>query len=128
MRRRTSSTPKTEDREFALTEQMRSDVPATDVAVYLQALYFRLSDGKFYIPISVVVPGSQINAVTVKDKDKATIDFLGQVKNAQNIAVGQVRQTIPLTLDAISNYRKRMSSTRPGSRWRRQVSREVRGA
>ena len=41
---------KTEDRELALTEQMRSDVPATDVAVYLQALYFRLEDGKFYIP------------------------------------------------------------------------------
>ena len=41
---------------------MRSDVPATDVAVYLQALYFRLDDGKFYIPISVVVPGSQIHA------------------------------------------------------------------
>ena len=31
---------KTEDREEALTEQMRSDLPATDVAVYLQALYF----------------------------------------------------------------------------------------
>ena len=76
---------KTEDRELALTEQMRSELPATDVAVYLQALYFRLADGKFYIPISVVIPGSQINAATVKDKDKATIDFLGQVKNAQNI-------------------------------------------
>ncbi|HEV2618702.1 MAG TPA: VWA domain-containing protein, partial [Acidobacteriaceae bacterium] len=58
---------KSEDRELALSEQMRSDVPATDVSVYLQALYFRLADGKFYIPISVVVPGSQINAVTVKD-------------------------------------------------------------
>ena len=78
--------PKSEDRELALTEQMRSDVPATDVAVYLQALYFRLDDGKFYIPISLVVPGSQINVATVKDKDKATIDFLGQVKNAQQIA------------------------------------------
>ena len=86
---------------------MRSDVPATDVAVYLQALYFRLADGKFYIPISVVVPGSQINAVTVKDKDKATIDFLGQVKNAENIAVGQVRQTVPLALDANQQVQKK---------------------
>ena len=34
---------KTEDREEALTEQMRSDLPATDVAVYLQALYFMSS-------------------------------------------------------------------------------------
>ena len=35
---------KTEDREQALTEQMRSDLPVTDVAVYLQALYFRESE------------------------------------------------------------------------------------
>jgi hypothetical protein len=98
---------KTEDRELALTEQMRSDVPATDVAVYLQALYFRLEDGKFYIPISLVVPGSQIHVTTVKDKDKATIDILGQVKNAQGIAVGQVRQTVPLAMDANQQLQKR---------------------
>jgi VWFA-related protein len=98
---------KTEDREVALTEQMRSDVPATDVAVYLQALYFRLDDGKFYIPISVVVPGSQIHATTVKDKDKATLDFLGQVKNATGIVVGQVRQTVNLALDANQQVQKK---------------------
>ena len=98
---------KTEDRELALTEQMRSDVPATDVAVYLQALYFRLEDGKFYIPISVVIPGSQINATTVKDKTKATIDILGQVKNATGIAVGQVRQTVPLAIDANQHLEKK---------------------
>jgi VWFA-related protein len=98
---------KSEDRELAMAEQMRSDLPATDVAVYLQALYFRLADGKYYIPISVVVPGSQINAVTVKDKDKASIDFMGQVKNAENIVVGQVRQTVPLSLDANQQLQKK---------------------
>jgi VWFA-related protein len=98
---------KAEDRELALTEQMRSEVPATDVAVYLQALYFRLEDGKFYIPISVVIPGSQIHATTVKDKDKANIDILGQVRNAQNIVVGQVRQTVPLAVDANQHLEKK---------------------
>lgn len=98
---------KSEDRELALSEQMRSDVPATDVAVYLQALYFRLDDGKFYIPISVVVPGSQIHATTVKDKDKATLDFLGQVKNATGIVVGQVRQTVNLAVDANQQVQKK---------------------
>ncbi len=51
---------KAEDRELALSEEMRSDLPATDVAVYLQALYFRLEDNKFFVPVSLVVPGSQI--------------------------------------------------------------------
>ena len=51
---------KTEDREVALAEQLRSDLPATDVAVYLQALYFRVEDNRFYVPVSLIVPGSQI--------------------------------------------------------------------
>ena len=91
---------KTEDRELQLNEQMRSDVPATDVAVYLQALYFRLAEGKFYVPISLVIPGSQIHIVQNGDKDKANIDILGQVKNAQGIAVGNIRDTVKLALDA----------------------------
>jgi VWFA-related protein len=98
---------KTEDRELALTEQMRSETPATDVSLYMQALYFRLEDGKFYIPVSLVIPGSQINAVTVKDKDKATIDILGQVKDAQNLLVGQVRQSVPIAVDANMQLQKK---------------------
>lgn len=98
---------KSEDRELALSEQMRSEIPATDVAVYLQAFFFRLAEGKFYVPISLVIPGSQINAVTVKDKDKATIDILGQVKNAAGIAVGQVRDTVKLDIDANQQVQKK---------------------
>jgi VWFA-related protein len=116
---------KTEDRELALTEQMRSGVPATDVPVYLQALYFRQSDLKmkgpdapkdaqqFYIPISLVVPGSQIPFVKAGDsargteKDKASIDILGRVQNAQGITVGNVRDTVKLALDQSQQVQRR---------------------
>jgi VWFA-related protein len=90
---------KTEDRELALTEQMRSDLPATDVAVYLQALYFRQSENLFYVPVSLLVPGSQIPFEKNGDRDKASLDILGQVRNAQGIAVGNVRDTVKLALD-----------------------------
>jgi VWFA-related protein len=90
---------KNEDRELALTEQMRSDLPATDVAVYLQALYFRMEENRFFIPVSLIVPGSQIPFLKNGDRDKASIDILGQVKNAQGISVGDVRDTVKLALD-----------------------------
>jgi hypothetical protein len=91
---------KSEDRELALTEQMRSDLPATDVAVYLQALYFRLEENRFFVPVSLIVPGSQIPFLKNGDRDRASIDILGQVKNAQGIAVGDVRDTVKLALDS----------------------------
>jgi VWFA-related protein len=90
---------KTEDREEALTEQMRSDLPATDVSVYLQALYFMANRNTYFIPVSLIVPGSQIPFVKGGDRDKATLDIVGQVKDAQGIVVGNVRQTVKLAVD-----------------------------
>ena len=106
---------KTEDRELALTEQMRSDLPATDVAVYLQALYFRANAGRgsqtavnlFYVPVSLLVPGSQIPFVTNGDKDKTSLDVMGQVKNSQGITVGNVRDTVKLALDAAQQVKRK---------------------
>ncbi|HEX3569435.1 MAG TPA: VWA domain-containing protein [Acidobacteriaceae bacterium] len=98
---------KTEDREVALTEQLQSDLPATDVAVYLQALYFRLGSDKFFIPVSLIVPGSQIHSVKNGDRDKANIDVVGQVKNAQGIVVGNVRDNVKLTLDAAQQVQRK---------------------
>jgi VWFA-related protein len=98
---------KTEDREIQLTEELKSDLPATDVAVYLQALYFRLEDNKFFVPVSLIVPGSQIPFVKNGDRDKATIDVIGQVKNAQGIVVGNVRDTVKLALDAAQQVQRK---------------------
>lgn len=104
---------KTEDRELALQEQMRSDLPATDVALYLQALYFRAvpkghgSTEDLFIPISLIVPGSQIPFAKVKDQDKASLDILGEVRNAQGISVGNVRDTVKLAVDQSQQVERR---------------------
>lgn len=106
---------KTEDRELALQQQLKSDLPATDVALYLQALYFRAGDSAhgntLFIPVSLIVPGSQIPFTRSRgregDRDKATLDILGQVRNAQGIAVGNVRETVKLALDQAQQVSRR---------------------
>jgi VWFA-related protein len=98
---------KTEDRELQLNDQLRSDLPATDVAVYLQALYFRMEDNRFFVPVSLIVPGSQIPFLKNGDKDKATLDVIGQVKNAEGIAVGNIRDTVKLALDAAQQVQRK---------------------
>ncbi len=110
---------KTEDREIALQEQLRSGVPATDVAVYLQALYFRANDARnneFFVPVSLIVPGSQIPFAKVKDLDKASLDIMGQVRRPVGknndvcsisttedehnfVSVGNVRDTVKLSVN-----------------------------
>lgn len=89
-----------EDRERDLLEQMNSDLPATDVAVYLQALYFRIEDNRFFVPVSILVPGSQIPFIKGGDRDKATLDIIGQVKDGQGRPIGDARETVKLAIDA----------------------------
>ncbi len=89
----------TEDRERELDEQLASDLPATDVAVYLQALYFRTDETHFFVPVSIVVPGSQIPFTKGGDRDKATLDIIGEVKDAAGHDIGDARQTVKLAID-----------------------------
>jgi VWFA-related protein len=88
-----------EDRERDLEEQLASDLPATDMAVYLDALFFRLDENRFFVPVSLIVPGSQIPFVKGGDKDKATLDIIGTVIDEAKRPIGQARETVKLNLD-----------------------------
>jgi VWFA-related protein len=88
-----------EDRERDLEEQLASDLPATDMAVYLDAMYFRLSENSYFVPVSLIVPGSQIPLVKGGDKDKATLDIIGEVIDEAKRPIGHARETVKLNLD-----------------------------
>ena len=98
-----------EDRERELEEQLASDMPATDMAVYLDAMYFRLDDNRFYVPVSLIVPGSQIPFVKGGDidKDKATLDIIGEVIDEVKRPIGRARETVKLNLDPSLQARQR---------------------
>ena len=96
-----------QDREQQLVDQLASDLPATDMAVYLDAMYFRLDENRYYMPVSLLVPGSQIPFVKGGDKDKATLDILGQVIDEVKRPIGQVRETVKLNLDPALNARQK---------------------
>jgi hypothetical protein len=96
-----------EDRERELDDELASDLPATDMAVYLDALYFRLDENRFYVPVSLIVPGSQIPFVKGGDKDKATLDIIGEVIDEAKRPIGQTRETVKLNLDATQQARQK---------------------
>jgi VWFA-related protein len=96
-----------EDREQQLNDQIASDLPATDMAVYLDAMYFRLDDNRYYMPVSLLVPGSQVPFVKGGDKDKATLDILGEVIDEVKRPIGRVRETVKLNLNESLNARQK---------------------
>jgi VWFA-related protein len=96
-----------DDREQELADELESDLPATDMGVYLDAMYFRLDDTHYFMPVSLLVPGSQIPFVKGGDKDKATLDIIGSVIDEVKRPIGQVRETVKLNLDQSLDARQR---------------------
>ena len=96
-----------DEREQQLQDELASELPATDMAVYLEALYFRTTAGRFYIPVSLVVPGSQIPFVKGGDRDKATLDIIGQVRDPAGHDIGDVRDTVKLAIDEAQQVRQK---------------------
>jgi VWFA-related protein len=96
-----------EDRERELDEQLASDLPATDMAVYMDAMYFRLDENRYFVPVSLIVPGSQIPFIKGGDKDKATLDIIGSVIDEVKRPIGQARETVKLNLDSALGARQK---------------------
>ena len=80
------------DRETQLQEQLFSPVSSTDLPVMVTGGFFRLAADRYYVPISVGVPGY---AVPVKsEKEGVSLDILGLVTDEQGRPVGRMRETL----------------------------------
>jgi VWFA-related protein len=96
-----------EDKEQQMDDELASELPSTDVALYMAASYFRMDDRRFYVPVALVVPGSQIPFTKGGDKDKASLDIIGEVLDELKRQVGSVRETVKLSLDASQEVRRK---------------------
>ena len=96
-----------EDKERQLEAELASELPTTDLPVYLGAAYFRLDGNKFAVPISLVVPGSQIPFSRSSDRDKATLDVIGMVSDKDGRLLTTIRSTVKLAVDTADNVKKK---------------------
>jgi VWFA-related protein len=95
------------DREQQLEDELAAQLPRVDVPVYAGSAFFRQDDSHYYLAVSLVVPGSQIPFVTERERDNATIDIIGEVRAAGKFAVGQLRDTVKLTVDSTQQVRRK---------------------
>ena len=56
--------------------------------------WFRLAADRYYVPISVAVPGAAVPVAT--GRDRVSLDVLGMVRDEQGRPVGRIRETLQL--------------------------------
>jgi VWFA-related protein len=96
-----------EDREHQLGDQLLSDLSARDLPVWIQTSYFRIGENRFYVPLSVAVPGSAIPFVRKSDKDRASLDLIGVVLDEARRPVARLRDTVTVSSEGAQDMRRK---------------------
>jgi len=86
------------DKEAQLEKALVSDNPATDLPIAVEVDYFRMEKAKYFVPISVKIPGSALAFKAKGAKQATELDFIAQVYDDRNRSAATVRDTIPLKL------------------------------
>jgi VWFA-related protein len=87
------------DKEAQLAKAMQSDNPVTDLHMAVEVDYFRLEKSKYFVPVSVKIPGSALVFHGKGAKQATEMDFIAEVYDARNRSAATVRDTIPLKMD-----------------------------
>jgi VWFA-related protein len=96
-----------QDREKQLQDQLMTDLSSTDLTVWMSTSFFRLSDDRFYVPVSIAVPGSEIPFARASAQDRATIDVIGLMRDQQQRAVGRLRDTVKLAVQPAQEVKRK---------------------
>ncbi len=87
------------DREARLKQALESENPSTDLPIAVEVDYFRLAKDKYFVPVSVKIPGSALSFRTKGSKAATELDFVAEVRDTRHRVASVIRDTIPLKLD-----------------------------
>ncbi len=90
------------DKESLLQQAIESKNPVTDLPIAVEVDYFRLARSKYFVPVSVKIPGSALEFRGKGAHQATALDFIAQVSDPSGKPVTAVRDSIPLKLDAVT--------------------------
>ena len=86
------------DREQQLQEALMLEDPVTDLSIALEVNYFRQARDRYFVPVSIKIPGSDVELAKKGGAESTRLDFVGQVKDAKGMLQGTVRDEITVKL------------------------------
>ncbi len=87
------------DKERQLEEALALGDPVSELPLALEVDYFRVAKDRYFVPISVKIPGSSVGLTKKGANETAQLDFIGQVTDQNGRQVGGVRDFITVKLN-----------------------------
>ncbi len=97
------------DKERQLQEALMLGDPATELSVALEVDYFRLARDRYFVPVTVKIPGAELELAKHGGAETTKLDFIGEVRDAKGAVQCNVRdyQEIKLKGETAGQLSKR---------------------
>jgi len=86
------------DKERQLAEALMLGDPITDMDIAMEVDYFRLARDRYFVPLAVKIPGSEIELARHGGAESTRLDFIGEIKDSKGAAAANVRDSIQVKL------------------------------
>ena len=86
------------DKERQLEEALSLGDPVSELPLALEVDYFRVAKDRYFVPISVKLPGSAIGLTKKGAGQTTSLDFIGQIHDSAGRMAGGVRDQISVKL------------------------------
>jgi VWFA-related protein len=86
------------DKERQLEQALALGDPVTDLTIALETDYFRLMRDLYRVPVTIKIPGSDIELAQKSGAKTTRIDFLAEVRDAKGVLAQTIRDNIDVKL------------------------------
>jgi len=86
------------DKERQLAQALVLGDPVTDMDIAMELDYFRLGRDRYFVPLVVKIPGSEIELARHGGAESTRFDFIGEIKDSKGATLGNVRDNIQVKL------------------------------
>jgi VWFA-related protein len=96
------------DRERQLQEALMLGDPMTDLTIALEINHFRMARDRYFVPVTLKIPGSEFELAKHGGAESTRIDFIGEVRDGKRAVKGNVRDisTVKLKGEAVGQLTK----------------------
>jgi VWFA-related protein len=86
------------EKERQLEDAMMLEDPITDIPIAMEINYFQLNRAEYFIPVSVKIPGSELQLAKKRGAQRTLIDIIGEVKDDNGYTQQNVRDKLDFEL------------------------------